>query len=89
MKTPFILQGPSFFLKRLRDIGFKTFSNWWDESYDEDPYDYKLTAILRIINEINCLDMQQVYKEMRPILDHNHELFQKLNFKSFDKILNE
>ena len=89
MKTPFVLQGSSFYLKRLRDIGFKTFGNWWDESYDEDPYDYKLTAIMRIIDEINCLDIEKVYKEMRPILEHNYELFQKLNFESFDKIMNE
>jgi hypothetical protein len=89
MKTPFIVQGPSFFLKRLKKIGFKTFSNWWDESYDEDPDDYKLTSILRVIDEINCLDMEQVYKEMQPILEHNHELFRKLNFNSFNEILNE
>ena len=89
MKTPFVLQGPSFYLKRLRDIGFKTFGNWWDESYDEDPYEYKLSAILRIIDEINCLDIAQAYKQMRPVLEHNHELFKKLNFESFDKIMNE
>jgi hypothetical protein len=89
MKTPFVIQGPSFYLQRLRDIGFKTFNNWWDESYDEDPYNYKLTAIMRIIDEINSLDIKQVYKEMLPVLEHNYELFQKLNFESFDKIMND
>lgn len=88
-KTPFIVQGPTDFLKRLKKIGFKTFDNWWDESYDEDPYDYKLNAILRIVDEINLLDINKVYKEMTPILDHNLEIFKNLNPNQFQKLLNE
>ena len=32
--NPFLLQGPIDFLKNLRRLGFKTFSAYWDESYD-------------------------------------------------------
>lgn len=35
MKQMFILIGPRYGLKYLRDLGFKTFSNFIDESYDE------------------------------------------------------
>lgn len=78
-KTPFVVQGPNHFLKRLRMLGFKTFDRWWDESYDEDSYDYKLEAIVRIINEIDKLDINKVYAEMESVLDHNLEVFKSLN----------
>jgi hypothetical protein len=31
---PFIVYGPKLFLKRLRDMGFKTYSEFWEEDYD-------------------------------------------------------
>ena len=31
---PFVVFGPCNFLKRLKDYGFKTFSNYWPEDYD-------------------------------------------------------
>lgn len=31
---PFIVYGPRNFLSRLRDLGFETYGNCWDESYD-------------------------------------------------------
>lgn len=31
---PFLVFGPVNFLSRLRDIGFKTFDSFWDETYD-------------------------------------------------------
>jgi hypothetical protein len=88
-KTPFIIQGPTNFLKQLKKLGFKTFDRWWDESYDEDPYDYKLAAILRIIDEINGLDINKVYNEMQPILEHNYNVFKNLSSAEFRKLLND
>jgi hypothetical protein len=35
-RTPFLMIGPKNFLENLRQLGFKTFGNWWDESYDQD-----------------------------------------------------
>ena len=35
MYQPFIVLGPMGYLKRLKGYGFKTFSDFWDESYDE------------------------------------------------------
>jgi hypothetical protein len=88
-KTPFIVQGPTHFLKRLKQLGFKTFDRWWDESYDEDPYDYKLNAILRIIDEVNLLDINKVYNEMQSVLEHNYNVFRDFNRMSFNKLINE
>ena len=48
---PVIQFGPVNHLKKLREIGFKTFSKWWDESYDEDEFGWgRLQKILIILN---------------------------------------
>ena len=32
---PFILLGEPYSLAKLKDLGYKTFSDYWDDSYDE------------------------------------------------------
>lgn len=32
---PMMVYGPKFYLKRLQDMGFKTYRDFWDESYDQ------------------------------------------------------
>lgn len=32
---PMLVYGPKFYLKRLQDLGFKTYRDFWDESYDQ------------------------------------------------------
>lgn len=75
-KTPFVLFGSAGTLEYLKKNGFKTFNNFWDESYDLelDPHlrflkCCKLThsLITKSNTEINAM-----YKEMLPILEHNH-----------------
>lgn len=41
---PFVVYGPKYFLARLRSMGFKTYSDLWDESYDlcQGPQRWKL-----------------------------------------------
>jgi hypothetical protein len=87
-KTPFIVQGPKDFLKRLKRLGFNTFSNWWDESYDDDPYDYKLSSILKSIDYINRkIDVPNEYKKMESILEENYEVFKYLKTKNIQEII--
>ena len=72
--TPFIVQGPQGFLTNLHRSGFKTFSKYWDESYDE------LTGVARILKireiatqlfDLSQLELQKMYNDMKPILEHN------------------
>lgn len=86
MGTPFIVQGPSNFLKNLKKLGFKTFDQWWDEGYGEDPPDYQVTAILEIVDQIakfSTTELASLYEEMKPVLDHNLEVLKQLNTQSF------
>jgi len=89
MKTPFIVQGPMYYLYNLKKLGFQTFDRWWDEGHQHDPYDYQPEAILRLIDWIMSLslnDLQKMYNEMKPILQHNHDRFMELQGKDFPKI---
>lgn len=82
-KTPFILQGAQHTLKRLRQLGFKTFDRWWDEGYDEDPYLYSHNEIQKSIASIAALsisDLNAMYHDMKPILDHNYIRMMELTY---------
>lgn len=78
-KQPFILLGCANNLKYLKDYGFKTFSKWWDEDYDNisDPLE-RLDAVVNLIEDICRLDntqLQELLQEMEEILEHNYNLF--------------
>jgi hypothetical protein len=78
LKTPFIIQGPTGFLKNLRDLGFKTFRDYWDEGYDEDPYPWSVKEIIKVIDDLATRTPQQLHDmicDMQDILEHNHERF--------------
>lgn len=88
-KTPFILQGAQFTLQRLRQLGFKTFDRWWDEGYDEDPYLYSHNEMHKSIASIASLsvsDLNAMYHDMKPILDHNYSRMMELTYQDFDNV---
>ena len=72
---PFIILGTPHCLKKLKEWGFKTFSTWIDESYDEEFHPGLRMEM--IVNEIDRLtklsieDWKSIYKEMIPTLIHN------------------
>ena len=79
LQQPFVLVGSCGTLGYLKSYGFKTFDNWWDESYDEirDPEE-RLEAIADVVNYVAGLDWQQLYAmrtQMTEVLQHNRKLF--------------
>jgi hypothetical protein len=87
MKTPFIIQGPQNYIKNLRALGFKTFSDYWDEGYSEDPPEYQAREITKIVDSLSKLsinDIQKMYNNMLPILEHNHQRVLSLTDKDFN-----
>lgn len=83
-KMPFVLAGPAHNLKYLREYGFKTFDKWIDESYDdiEDPVQ-RLRAIGNTMEQICKHSEKELYimlQEMKPILEHNYNLFYSNEF---------
>ena len=74
---PFIAVSTPYFLKQLREWGFETFGDFWDESYDNELDDGKrLEKIFEQIQYISSLSLEEaedIYYRMIPILQHNQE----------------
>ena len=84
LRMPFILVGCVNNLEYLRSYGFKTFGNFWDESYDTiaDPIS-RMQAVTEILKDITTMSPEQqkdMLCDMQPILDHNYNLFNSPNF---------
>lgn len=77
---PFIVFGNKNSLHYLRELGYKTFSPFIDESYDTlDTWD-RLDAIinsLQIIKNMSLHEKFEWYKSMTDILLHNQETIKK------------
>ena len=87
LSTPFIVQGPQWYLHRLRDLGFQTFDRWWDEGYAEDPADHQPHEIVKVINQLktkSITELSKMYTEMQPVLAHNKKRFLELTSKDFE-----
>ena len=73
---PFIIYGNCYTLKKLKDIGFKTFDTWWDESYDNEPDLFKrLNKISEVLETISSWDFEYCRKvliEMENVLVDNY-----------------
>lgn len=73
---PFIIVGNAHTLKKMKELGYKTFSNWWDESYDNElELEIRMNKIIKVLEEISNWDLDKcnnIRKEMREILIHNY-----------------
>lgn len=76
---PFILASTPRSLQRIKDFGFKTFHDFWDESYDNiENTSERICAIADIIEKIANLPLLQVkalVEETVPILEHNINIY--------------
>ena len=82
LKTPFIVQGPTNFLKNLRKLGFKTFDKWWDEGYDEDAPNHSIHEIQKVIDFLSNKSLQEIqhmHNEMHNVLEHNYNTLIRLH----------
>ena len=65
-------------MRHLKDIGFKTFDNMFDESYDDEMDDLKRYNM--VLNEIERLckctheDLQIMYNDSIDIFLHNQQV---------------
>lgn len=90
-KKPFILVAPPLTLEYIKSQGFKTFNQFWDESYDSClNHEDRLLKIFNLIDwiENKTLDeLKVIYKNMQEILEYNYNtLVLKTPFKSIQQI---
>ena len=80
-KTPFLIMASPNYIKNLRKIGFRSFNKFWDESYDYQQGIQRVESIKAIIDNIGELskaELNDLYQQMQPILQHNYDLYMKL-----------
>ena len=80
-RRPFLVQSSQYYLKNLQRLGFRTFSPWWDESYDQDPADARYQTFKQAIDWIasqSDATLHAWYQEMQPVLDHNCQVLASL-----------
>lgn len=89
MNRPFVMAAPPRTLEYLKKFGFKTFSNWWSEDYDQEQnHSLRMMKIFSVINQINSLrisELREMYREMLPIIKHNNKILQNLG-KNADQL---
>lgn len=72
---PFIVVGSKNTLSKLRELGYKTFESFIDESYDTLDDEERFEKIIEALKKIDKIeDKIQWYKDMFPILKHNYNL---------------
>jgi hypothetical protein len=79
---PFILVAPPKTLEYLKSMGFKTFGEFWDESYDDElDHGERLAKIFTLINHVFAMPndkQRELYENMVPILTHNLNRYKEL-----------
>jgi len=72
---PFVAVGSKGQLDLYRDIGYKTFDNHFDESYNKLSNDDRLNAIVKLLKQIDAIpDKLAWYESMRDVLEHNYDV---------------
>jgi hypothetical protein len=77
-RKPFIIVSEQHGLKALHAFGFKTFSPWFNESYDDiEDFEQRVEAVLEEINRLSLLsedEMATILQEVNDITEHNHKV---------------
>ena len=84
-KTPFLVMAAPNYIKNLKEIGFRSFDKFWNEEYDFQQGLQRLESIIRIIDNLGKLNekqLQDMYKDMETVLEHNYNLYMDLNSKT-------
>ena len=68
-----LIFGPKNYLSRLRNLGFQTWHDIWDESYDQLTGINRWNAIKSLIDELMTKDQEQLYQQCRPVIKHNQQ----------------
>jgi hypothetical protein len=76
MCQPFIIVGNAHSIKKLKELGYRTFDKWWDESYDDKiDLNVRLKSITKLLEEISTWDLHKcnsIREDMKEVLIHNY-----------------
>lgn len=72
-RKPMIVHGPRGYLARLRELGFRTWGDHWDESYDDLEGVERWHAMSKVITQIDARIMSD------DVVDHNRRYLDNLS----------
>jgi hypothetical protein len=73
---PFVVFGCVHTLATLKKLGYKTFDNWIDSSYDNKSSNADRFKQLTVsVTELNKQDLHRLYQQAYGDLAHNRQLF--------------
>jgi hypothetical protein len=77
-RHPFMIMGNKDSMKMMRQIGYKTFDGFIDESYDSLPTHDRLNMIIESIKKVNQIkDKLSWFKEMSEIIEYNYDTLER------------
>jgi len=90
---PFIVLGPYQYLKELKNLGYKTFSEFWDESYDEiknaEERYFAVEKIILELNKKNIDEINEIYQKIKNICIYNRKVFDNYDIDSIPNIIKQ
>ena len=84
--TPFLVFGPKDYLSNLRKLGFRTFSDYWSEDYDNHSGVYRAQEIQKIISDLSnksTSELNTMYNTMSDIFEHNQTVLKSMSINKF------
>jgi hypothetical protein len=86
---PFMILGAPGTISQLQQMGFLTFGDFWDESYDNINNLYERAAlIVANLRTLRNKDWNKLYQMVRPILLHNYHHIKTYQESELNKIRN-
>jgi hypothetical protein len=77
-------------LKEMKKLGYKTFSDWIDESYDELDNLERMDAIIKVLNDIDKIENKlEWFKSMEEVLKYNYEILKRNVTKTYPYAFNK
>ena len=75
-KHVFVVHGNYLYLQKLREMGFKTFGSYINESYDLELHrGKKIDQINDVCKKLISMNWQDLYLQTKALRQHNHDLF--------------
>ena len=84
MQQPFIIQSCKGSLEYLRRYGFRTFDEYWDESYDEaddSVRTYKIGQLLESLHNMSQKEKTALQTAVNSTVEHNYNWFYSAEFE--------
>ena len=76
MHPPFLEKIKMSNNKVLKQQGYKSFNNLWDESYDNIyNFDDRINAVVELVKELRTKNLKKLVLDNLDILEHNYNNF--------------